>query len=55
MKVYIKVTNDKYSLIEAIADTARELAKICNTTEASIYSSISHGHKTYERVDIGEK
>lgn len=52
--VYIRVSRDKYRLIEAIADTPQALAKICGTTATCVYSSISHGRSTYERVYIGE-
>ena len=40
-KVYMQVTMDKYELPLAIADTAQELAEICNTTANSIYCSCS--------------
>lgn len=55
MFVYVKVSKDKYRLIEAIADTAEELAQIVGTTKATIYSSISHGYKTFEKVEINDE
>lgn len=51
---YIRVTNDKYEHIVAIADTAKELAKICNTTTSVIYSSITHNTGTYKKVPFEE-
>lgn len=54
MRVYIKVTRDKYRLPLAIADTAEELAKIVGRTPSVIYKSVQHGRGIYERVEIGE-
>lgn len=60
---YIRITNDKYELITDIADTAEELAKMCNVTKDTILSYISkakHGYQTkkgttkfpYRKVEI---
>lgn len=60
MFIYMKVSNDKYQLPIAVADTAKELAKICNTTENNIYSHISKNKKgiykkvVYIKVEIEE-
>lgn len=40
--VYMMITNDKYELPLAVADTVEELASIVNTTPNSIYSAMSH-------------
>ena len=47
---YIKVSKDKYEHIVAIADTAKELAEICNTSKDVIYSSVSHNIGSYKKV-----
>lgn len=58
MFVYVKVTNDKYELPLAVADSERELARILHIS----VSAISHGVKKsrqgersiYREVEIGE-
>ena len=57
MKIYMEVTDDKYELPIAVADSAVELAQIINVSANSIYSSISHakskGYKSrYVCVDV---
>lgn len=42
MKLYLRVTKDKYELPIAVADSPRELAQMLGVTRASILSSISH-------------
>lgn len=60
MFIYMKVSNDKYQLPVAVADTAKELAEICNTTANNIYSHISKNEKgiykkvVYIKVEIEE-
>lgn len=49
---YIKVTNDKYRLPIAIADSAGELARLVGATKNTVLSSISHGTGTYEKVEL---
>lgn len=39
--LWVCITNDKYELPVAVADTAAELARICHTTSNSIYSELS--------------
>ncbi len=51
---YIKITKDKYEHITAIADTAQELAKQCNTNVNVIYSSVSHGWGCFKKVSLEE-
>ena len=40
--LWLKVTSDEYELPVAVADTAAKLAELCDTTEGTIYSSMSH-------------
>ena len=40
MKLYIRVTKDKYEHITAVADTQRELARICGVKENTIATSL---------------
>lgn len=42
MKIWMKVSHDKYELPIAVADSASELAKLCGTTPNVIYSQRSH-------------
>lgn len=51
---YIRVSNDKYEHIEAIADTAKELAEMCKTNVDVIYSSVSHKCGCYRKVLLKE-
>ena len=51
------VTRDKYSLPEAIADTADDLAQIVGSTYGSIFSTMYHDKKhgrlpKYIKVEI---
>lgn len=57
--VWIRVSNDKYELPEAVADTKYELAKLLGFNEATVYAAIKHdeqaGRKSrYMRVYIGD-
>lgn len=45
MKLYMKISKDKYELPEAVADTVAELAKMCGTNPMYIYSCLSHAKK----------
>ena len=49
---YMKVTNDKYRLPVAVADSAVELARLVGATNNTVLSSISHGTGTYEKVEL---
>ena len=58
-KVYMYVTDDKYELPLAVADTQAELAKLTHTTQNAISSSISHaksrnGKSQYIEVSLDE-
>ena len=55
MKLYIKSSGDDVDLIEAVAETPRELAEILNTTPNSVRSSISHKRKGWECLEIKEE
>lgn len=52
---YIKVSKDKYEHIVAIADTAKELAEICNTSKDVIYSAVSHNIGSYKKVLLDDQ
>lgn len=59
MWIYIKVTRDRFEHIIALADTIRELAKECGTSQNTISSSMSHARSgrewtPYRRVWIDE-
>lgn len=53
---WMKVSNDKFELPIASADSARELAKMLGISENTIYAALSHkkdGMKTcYIKVEI---
>ena len=63
---YMKVTNDKYELPIAIADSAEELAEKCGTTKGVVYTSVTKSkygwvnkngtpkYFPYRKVEIGE-
>lgn len=61
MKVYMKVTGDKYELPIAIADSPKELAEMVGVKANSISSQITRAEKgylkvgkaLYHRVEIG--
>lgn len=42
MKLYLRVTRDKYELPVAVADSAKELAEMCSVSNSTILSAISH-------------
>jgi len=42
MNIWLKVTQDKYELPVAVADSSEELARMCGVTASSIHSSMSH-------------
>ena len=55
--LWLRVSQDKYELPEAVADNPAELARICGTTANSIMSMISHykawGYKCkYIKVEV---
>lgn len=54
MKVYVKYSKDPPYLPEAVADTKTELAEMLGTSTDTVYSSFSHGRKTFAEVEIDE-
>ena len=42
MKLYLRVTRDRYELPTAVADSAKELAEMCGVSNSTILSAISH-------------
>lgn len=61
MHVYMMVTQDKYELPLAIADSSYELARITGTNAISIRSAISHAkdrnskRSKWVKVEIDEE
>ncbi len=55
IKLYLKVTTDKYELPLAVAESPRELAMMCGTTANCVMSAISHHHKGWLKIEIGEE
>ena len=58
--VYMKVSDDKYELPIAIANSASELARILGIKTEVIYSAMSHARKhgyrtSYLKVAIGDE
>lgn len=45
MNIWMCVSNDEYELPEIIADTAKQLAIMCNTSENNIRSCVSKYEK----------
>ena len=52
MKLYVRTTTDELEIPIAVADSAKELAEMTGTTAACVLSSISHGYKGWERVEV---
>lgn len=52
MKLYVRTTTDELELPVAVAGSAKELAEMTGTTAACVLSSISRGHKGWERVEV---
>ena len=61
MKVWMKVTNDKYELPVAVASSVAELARMTGATKESLYSIFSRDRKgvrhslTYREVEIDDE
>lgn len=55
MTVYMKVTRDKFRLPVAVADSVPELARMLGTNADNIHAAISHGRKTFVKVEIEEE
>lgn len=54
MKLYLRVTRDKYELPEAVADSIKELSEMTGIKRNSIRSLLSHNRKGWCRVEIDE-
>ena len=60
MKIYMKVTRDRFEFPVAIADSAAELARITGANVNTIRSSICHQkqgrnkNSVYREVEIGD-
>lgn len=54
MTIYMKCTTDRLELPIAVADTARELARMMGVSYNSVYSEISRGYGGYHKVVIDE-
>ena len=55
MKLYVRTTTDELELPVAVAGSAKELAEMTGTTAACVLSSISHGYKGWERVEVEDE
>ncbi len=55
MKLYMKVTKDKYELPLAVADSAKELAAMVGTKENTVNSCISKGYKAWKKVIVEDE
>lgn len=60
MRVYMKVSKDKYELPVAVAATMQELAMMCGTSVNAINSAICHskvrgGRCVYVKVEIDDE
>lgn len=54
MKLYLRVTRDKYELPEAVADSIKELSEMTGIKRNSIRSLLSHKRKGWCRVEFDE-
>lgn len=59
MVLYLKVTNDRYRLPVAVAESASELSRLTGKKKTSILSVISHARKDgkeslYIRVEVDD-
>jgi len=52
IKIYARISRDEKESIIDFDEKIKELAKRWNTSPASIYSSISHGQKSWEKTEI---
>ena len=52
MKLYVKSSGDDIDLIEAVAESPGELARILNTTANSVRSAIGHKRKGWQCIEV---
>lgn len=55
MTLYMKCTTDHLELPIAVADTAKELARMMGVSHNSVYSDISRGYGGYHKVVIEDE
>lgn len=55
MKLYMKVTKDKYELPLAVAESAGELAALTGVDKNVILSSISHKRRQWKKVIVEDE
>ena len=55
MKLYMRVTKDKFELPLIVAESGRELAEILGIRPNVVYSSISHKHKGWVVVEVEDE
>lgn len=55
MTLYMKCTTDRLELPIAVADTAKELARMLGVSHNSVYSEISRGYGGYHKVVIDDE
>lgn len=55
MKLYLKVTKDKYELPLAVADSPEELAIMVGTTPKNVLSCISKKYPTWKKVIVDDE
>lgn len=55
MTIYMKCTTDRLELPIAVADTAKELARMLGVSHYSVYSEISRGYGGYHKVVIEDE
>lgn len=59
MKVYYTVSQDKYELITAIADSSKELAELCGVQQKTVLKGVERYEKgiynsQYRRITFDE-
>ena len=61
MKLYMRVTRDKYELPEAVADSVKELADMLGVKDSMIHSILSKckagriSHSVYKVVEVDDE
>lgn len=55
MKLYMRTTMDEYELPVAVAENARELARMIGTSEDVVFSSISHKKRGWYKIEVPER
>lgn len=55
MKLYMRTTMDEYELPVAVAENARELARMIGTSEDVVFSSISHKKRGWYKIEVQDE